>query len=153
MRNFFTGSDFMNKLFVINLTLLSTTTVKCQTIDTTKAKFFEDEAWKAYQGSYFKKSIRLFDSAIVYGSQWKSLYSIKAEAHWFIGEYAKAATAYKKMISLSGDELLRVGAYVVLGMLYDQAGMTRHSNNQYNSAVKLWEGGYVPLKQLETLKK
>lgn len=140
----------MNKRFIIGLTLLSTiTSSKCQTIDTAKAKIFETEAWKAYQGSYFKKSIRFFDSAIVYGSQWKSLYSIKAEAHWFIGAYAEAATAYKKMMLLSGDELLRVGAFVLLGMLYDQAGMTRQSNKQYKYAIKLWENGYVPLKQFK----
>ncbi len=120
---------------------------KCQYTDTTKARAYENAAWKAYQESYFKKSIRLFDSAIFYGSTWKSLYAIKAEAHWFIGEFADAAKAYKKRIALSGEDLLKVGAFVKLGMLYDKAGMPKESKKQYISAIKLWENGYIPLKQ------
>ena len=72
---------------------------------------------------------------------------LKAEALWSISEYAEAASTYKKMISFSGDDLLKVGAYVFLGMLYDKAEMPVQAKDQYTSAISFWENGYVPHKQ------
>lgn len=117
---------------------------KSQVKDSIKARHFEDSAWKEYQKNYFRKSIRLLDSAISYDPTKSFSYQLKAESQWFLGNYADAAETYKKMISLGDEDLLKVSAYVFLGMLYGKAGMMVQAKEQYISAVKLWERGYVP---------
>jgi tetratricopeptide (TPR) repeat protein len=122
-----------------------------QAKDTTKAKSFADSAWAAYQKYYFKKAIRLLDSAIFYGNNKSWTYSLKAEAQWFLGMYAEAATSYKQMLSFDDDALLKVSAYVFLGMLYSKAEMPRQATEQFVTAIRLWENGYVPRKQFRAV--
>lgn len=137
----------MTKLIIILFLLFNSLTSESQEKDTIRARLFADSAWKSYQINYFRKSIRLLDSAISYEPTNSSSYHLKAEAQWFLGNYADAAETYKKMISLSDENLLKVSALVFSGMLYGKAGMTVQEKAQYISAVKLWEGGYVPHKQ------
>lgn len=37
-----------------------------------------------------------------------------------------------------------IGAYVLLGMLYDKAGIFSEAKQQYSLAIKTWENGYQP---------
>lgn len=37
-----------------------------------------------------------------------------------------------------------IGAYVLLGMLYDKAEMFEHAKEQYQLAIVTWERGYQP---------
>lgn len=122
---------------------------KSQVKDTIKARFFGDSAWKAYKKYYFKKSISLLDSSILYNPTNSSSYHLKAEAQWSLGNYADAAETYRKLISISDKNLLKVSANVFLGMLYGMADMPRQATAKYASAVKLWESGYVPHKQFK----
>lgn len=137
----------MNRLIVICLAMFLSSLANSQARDSIKARFFQDSAWKAYKENYFKKSIRLLDSAILYDNTKGDFYHLKAEALWFVDEYAEAAKNYQNLISLDGDYLLKVGARVFLGMLYDKAGMPTQAKNEYVSAVTLWESGYKPLNQ------
>lgn len=139
----------MNRLILICLFLFYSLISKSQAKDTTRARSFADSAWKAYQKYYFKKSIKLLDSAIYYDPINSFSYHLKAEAQWFLGNYADAAETYKRMISLDNGNLLKVSAYVFLGMLYGKAGMPVQATAQYVSAVKLWEGAYMPHKQFK----
>jgi tetratricopeptide (TPR) repeat protein len=91
------------------------------------------------------------DSAISCDPTNSFSYQLKAEAQWFLGNYADAAETYKKMISLGDENLLKVSAYVFSGMLYGKAGMRAQATAQYISAVKLWESGYVPHKQFRLI--
>jgi tetratricopeptide (TPR) repeat protein len=112
-----------------------------------KADSLQTAAWDASQKNYFKKCLRLIDSSLYYDSTNSWSYSIKAEAHWLIGQYGEAAKAHKKAMSLDKDSLL-IGAFVLQGMLYDKANMHDKAKEEYLIASKLWEGGYVPYKQL-----
>lgn len=137
----------MSKSIIICLLLFFNFTSNGQVRDTVKARFFADSAWKVYRKNYFRKSIILLDSAISYDPTNSFSYQLKAEAQLFLGNYAGATETYKKMISFDDENLLKVSAYVFLGMLYGKAGMTTQATAQYISAVKLWESGYVPHKQ------
>jgi len=139
----------VSRITIICLFLFCSLISKSQAKDKTKARFFEDSAWKVYQKYYFRKSITLLDSAIFYDSTNGTSYHLKAEAQWFLGNYADAAETYKKMISLGDEDLLKVSATVHLGMLYGKAEMPIQAVEQYASAVKLWESGYVPHKQFK----
>jgi hypothetical protein len=114
-----------------------------------RARYFEDSAWKAYQRNYFRKSITLLDSAIFYKPTNSFSYGLKAEAQWFLGDYAGAAETYRNKIALGDTNLLIVSANVFLGMLYGKAQMPEKATSQYLIAVKLWESGYVPHKQFK----
>ena len=107
----------------------------CQIGDTSKALLFQNMAWDASQKNYFKKCIRLIDSSIIYDSSKSWSFMIKAEAHWLIGEYADAAKAYEKAMTLGSDFLL-VGANVLLGMLYDKADNSGEAKRHYRGLLK-----------------
>jgi len=141
----------VNRLIIICFLLSKSLISQSQATDTTKARFFADSAWKAYQSHYFKSSIRLLDSAIFYGSNKSASYHLKSEAQWFLGWYAEAAETFKNIISIGDSNLLRVSAYVFLGMLYDKAENPADAKKQYASAISLWENGYVPIKQFQSV--
>lgn len=137
----------LNRSIIICLFLFYSLILKSQVVDSTKAAIFGDSAWKAYKKYYFRKSISLLDSSILYNPTNSFSYKLKAEAQWFLGNYADAAETYRKMISLGDENLLKVSAYVFLGMLYGKAEKPRLATEQYATAVMLWESGYVPHKQ------
>ena len=141
----------MNRLITTSLFLFYSLISKSQAKDATRARFFEDTAWKVYQKNYFRKSIALLDSALFYDATNRFSYSLKAEAQWFLGDYAGAAETYEKWIALGDENLLKVSANVMLGMLYGKAKMPVQAKAQYASAVKIWERGYVPNKQFKMI--
>ena len=131
----------MKKLFFFSLLISSTLVSISQEIDTIKAKAFGDSAWRAYQTHYFKKSIRLLDSAIFYGRNKSASLQLKAEAQWFLGWYLEAANTYEDVLAIYDKN---VSGKVFLGMLYDKAKMPIKAKDSYASAIMLWESNYVP---------
>ncbi len=118
----------------------------CQTSDTTyqKAGDLENKAWNAYQNREFEKCISLLDSSISLDNTRPFAFIIKSESLWFLKRYAEAAETYKKWIPLEKNVLL-VGAYVFIGMLYDKADMFDQAKEQYLKAIKTYKNSYKPI--------
>jgi tetratricopeptide (TPR) repeat protein len=108
-----------------------------------KAIQLQIRAFDAEQKHHFDSAILLADSSITLDSTRYEPYIIKAESLWFLKRYAEAAETYKKKMEVKRPDFL-IGAYVLLGMLYDKAGMFNEAKEQYLLAVKTWENGYQP---------
>lgn len=102
---------------------------------------FQSRAWKAEVDKQFERCIVLADSSIALDGARSEPYVIKAECLWFLQRYGEAAATYKKWITVDSNKLL-VGAYVLLGMLYDKAGMISQAKEQYTNAIKTYESDY-----------
>ena len=111
-----------------------------------KAIDFQTRAWKAEEERQFERCIVLADSSITLDSTRSEPYVIKAESLWFLKRYKESAETYKKYISVDTN-ILRIGAYVLLGMLYDKADMFDEAKEQYLTAIRTYENGYRPLRQ------
>jgi tetratricopeptide (TPR) repeat protein len=140
------------KAFALILTFFLSLSSTCQTSDSTKKKAldFENKAWSAYQSHEFEKCISLLDSSISLDSTRPFAFIIKSESLWFLKRYAEAAETYKKWMTLEKNVLL-VGAYVFLGMLYDKADIHDQAKEQYIKAIKTYEKGYKPIATFENV--
>lgn len=100
-------------------------------------------AFKAEQKHQFDSAILLADSSIALDSTRHEPYILKAESLWFVKRYKEAAETYKKNMEVKRPDFL-IGAYVLLGMLYNKAGNRKEAKEQYLLAIKTWESGYTP---------
>jgi tetratricopeptide (TPR) repeat protein len=100
-------------------------------------------AFDAERNHNFETSILLADSSIALDSTRDEPYIIKAESLWFLKRYSEAAETYKKKMSVKQPDFL-IGAYVLLGMLYDKANMRKEAKRQYLNAIRTYENGYIP---------
>jgi tetratricopeptide (TPR) repeat protein len=121
-----------------------------QSLDSFKKKSlaFENLGWELYQKHEFEKSFRNFDSSISFDSTRYISYQLKAESLWFIQRYGEAADIYTMWMERDRDtNILRIGAEVMNGMLYDKAGMRKKAKEHYRHAIDLYENDYKPLRQ------
>jgi tetratricopeptide (TPR) repeat protein len=106
-----------------------------------KAIRLQIRAFDAEQKDQFDSAILFADSSIALNSTRYEPYIIKAESLWFLKRYSEAAKTYKKKMEVKRPDFL-IGAYVLLGMLYDKAGMFNEAKEQYLLAIKTWENCY-----------
>jgi tetratricopeptide (TPR) repeat protein len=116
-----------------------------QTTDSLKkaAISFQSKAFKSEQNHDFEAAILFADTSINLDSTRYEAYIIKAESQWFLKRFSSAAETYKNAIRIKKPDFL-IGAYVLLGMLYDKAGNRKEAKEQYLLAIKTWENGYTP---------
>jgi tetratricopeptide (TPR) repeat protein len=100
-------------------------------------------AFDAEQKHQFDSAILFADSSIALNNTRYEPYIIKAESLWFLKRFSEAAETYKKKMEVKRPDFL-IGAYVLLGMLYDKAGNRKVAKEQYSLAIKTWENGYTP---------
>lgn len=130
------------KVFIFIILLFSSLSNYGQPADSSKtALVFLDQAWKLYQNDNFEECLPLLDSCIFYNNKLSSAYSLKYESLWFLKRFAESAETFKKSMPLK-ENILLVHAYVLLGMLYDQANMRKRANVQYRKAIEIYESGY-----------
>jgi tetratricopeptide (TPR) repeat protein len=108
-----------------------------------KAIRLQIQAFEAEQKQQFDSAILFADSSIALNSKRYEPYVIKAESLWYLKCYSEAAETYKKYMEFERPDFL-VGAYVLVGMLYDKAGMFNEAKEQYLLAIKTWENGNQP---------
>lgn len=108
-----------------------------------KAIRLQIRAFDAEQKHQFDSAILFADSSIALNSTRYEPYVIKAESLWFLKRYKEAVETYKKQMEVQKPDFL-IGAYVLLGMLYDMAGNRKEAKEQYLFAIKTWENGYTP---------
>jgi len=116
-----------------------------QTTDSLKKKAIKLQvrAFDAERNHDFETAILLADSSIALDSTRYEPFITKAESQWFLKRFSAAADTYKKSMHVKKPDFL-IGAYVLLGMLYDKAGMFKEAKEQYQLAIKTWENGYQP---------
>jgi hypothetical protein len=98
-------------------------------------------AFDAEKRSQFDSAILLADSSIAFDNTRREPYTIKAESLWLSRRFKEAAETYKKRLAVEQPQLV-IGAYVLLGMLYDKAGNRKAAKEQYLLAINTWENGY-----------
>jgi tetratricopeptide (TPR) repeat protein len=101
------------------------------------------QAFHAEQKHQFDSAILFADSSIALDGKRYEPYIIKAESLWFLKRYKEASETYKKQMEVKRPDFL-IGAYVLLGMLYDKAENRKEAKKQYSLAIKTWENGYTP---------
>lgn len=133
----------MKSVFI--LLLLFVHSAYSQTSDSLKkvAIKLQIQAFHAEQRHQFESAILLADASIALDSTRYEPYITKAESLWFLKRYKEAAETYKKKMTVKRPDFL-IGAYVLLGMLYDKAGMLSEAKEQYSLAIMNWENGYQP---------
>jgi tetratricopeptide (TPR) repeat protein len=116
-----------------------------QTTDSLKKQAIrlQVRAFDAERNHDFETAILLADSSIALDSTRYEPFITKAESQWYLKRFSAAAETYKKSMNVKKPDFL-VGAYVLLGMLYDKAGMFEEAKKQYRLAIKTWENGYQP---------
>ena len=85
----------------------------------------------------------LLDSSLALDSTRPEPYVLKSESLWALKRYAEAAKNYKRYMAIRKPDYL-IGAYVLLGMLYDKAKMRKEANIEYRNAIHTYENGYQP---------
>jgi len=108
-----------------------------------KAIRLQIRAFDAERNHHFDSAILLADSSIALDNTRYEPFIIKAESLWFLKRYAEAATTYKQSMTVKVPDFL-IGAYVLLGMLYEKANMRKQAKDQYSKAINTFENGYTP---------
>ena len=108
-----------------------------------KAIRLQIQAFDSEKRHQFDSAILFADSSIALDSTRYEPYITKTESLWFLKRYSEAAEVYKKQMRIKSPDFL-IGAYVLLGMLYDKARNRKEAKELYLLAIKTWENGYTP---------
>ncbi|HEV8270170.1 MAG TPA: hypothetical protein VGQ04_02630 [Chitinophagaceae bacterium] len=100
---------------------------------------FVERALNKAREKKYEEAIILVDSALVIDSNNSDIYTIKAEFLWMSKNYYQAAISYQKALVLDEDHSFLHGAYLMVGILYEKAGMRTHAQTYYLKAIYFFE--------------
>ena len=100
---------------------------------------FIKEALSKAEEKKYEEALILVDSVLAVDSSNFNFYTIKAEFLWMSKNYYQAALIYQKALLMDEDHRFLNGAYLMLGVLYEKAGLRVQAQIQYLRAIYFLE--------------